>query len=217
MRPSSLSITYAPSQKACSPRGCARSMRHHESHLPDRCTIEADHTAGTRLHSPRWHTAHSASLHSEPSLTIPCRSDKNLALCLLSLAGSSHPAVQQQQQQQQQQEMSAAAALAGAAVLAHVALSPRVAQVPFASPALAATEGHLRDGPVLQQLRVLLGKAPSSSTSVGRLCGWGLPSGLMPFEESGLCALSRVTRLLWCAPLSERGAVQRVELAIGRA
>ena len=81
----------------------------------------------------------------------------------------------------------------------------RASPQPSASPALAATESHLRDGPVLQQSRVLQGKAPSSSTSVGRPCGWDLPSGSTPFEESGLCALAQVTCLSWCAPLSERG------------
>ena len=91
----------------------------------------------------------------------------------------------------------------------------RSSSVRVTRPSCSGESLESRSGPSTTASPPEGGEAPSSSTSVGRLCGWGLPSGFMPFEESGLCALIQVTCVLWCAPVSERGEVQRVELAIG--
>jgi hypothetical protein len=74
--------------------------------------------------------------------------------------------------------------------------------LPRVSPALAAAEGHQSTGPSHPSWRVgrKVGKAPSSLMSVGRLSQGG---------QWPMCARP-VPRLLWCAPSSERGAVQHL-------
>ena len=81
---------------------------------------------------------------------------------------------------------------------AHLLLGRSV--LPRVSPALAAAEGHQSTGPSHPSWRVgrKVGKAPSSLMSVGRLSQGG---------QWPMCARP-VPRLLWCAPSSERGAVQ---------
>ena len=74
--------------------------------------------------------------------------------------------------------------------------------LPRASPTLAAAEGCLRDGPSHPAWRVgrKVGKAPSAEkSSVGRMSQGG---------QWPMCS-RLAARLLWCAPLSERGVVQR--------
>ena len=96
------------------------------------------------------------------------------------------------------QQQSAAAA--GLRLLASVHLLLGRSVLPRVSPALAAAEGHQSTGPSHPAWRVgrKVGKAPSSQMRAGRLSQGG---------QWPMCA-RLVPRLLWCAPLSERGAVQ---------
>ena len=88
---------------------------------------------------------------------------------------------------------------AGASGRVHACV-PRLSVLPRESPTLAAAEGHLSTDPSDPSWRVgrKVGEAPSTLSSVGRLSQG---------QQWPMCA-HLVPRLLWCAPLSERGVVQ---------